>query len=103
MTHALFPPLIVSLLALVAPFFIMQPGMGAGIDAYAGFNRLYAADRKPGPIIEAACWSHARRIFSAKRSAVITRNAATFVRTDDSPDNLGHDVAASANFRDEPR
>jgi len=30
-------------------------------DAYAGFNRLYEAGRKPGPIIEAACWSHARR------------------------------------------
>lgn len=32
-------------------------------DAYAGFNRLYEAGRKPGPIIEAACWSHARRKF----------------------------------------
>jgi transposase len=32
-------------------------------DAYAGFNRLYAADRQPGPLIEAACWSHARRKF----------------------------------------
>jgi transposase len=32
-------------------------------DAYAGFNRLYAADRSPGPIIEAACWAHARRKF----------------------------------------
>jgi hypothetical protein len=32
-------------------------------DAYAGFNRLYAADRRPGPLIEAACWSHARRKF----------------------------------------
>jgi transposase len=32
-------------------------------DAYAGFNRLYAADRKPGPIIEAACWAHGRRKF----------------------------------------
>jgi transposase len=30
-------------------------------DAYAGFNRLYEVSRKPGPIIEAACWSHARR------------------------------------------
>jgi transposase len=30
-------------------------------DAYAGFNRLYAADRKPGPITEAGCWAHARR------------------------------------------
>jgi transposase len=30
-------------------------------DAYAGFNRLYAPDREPGPILEAACWAHARR------------------------------------------
>ena len=32
-------------------------------DAYAGFNRLYKADRKGGPIIEAVCWAHARRKF----------------------------------------
>jgi hypothetical protein len=32
-------------------------------DAYAGFNRLYAASRRPGPITEAACWSHSRRKF----------------------------------------
>jgi transposase len=32
-------------------------------DAYAGFNRLYDAGRKAGPIIEAACWAHARRKF----------------------------------------
>jgi transposase len=32
-------------------------------DAYAGFNRLYGAARKGGPIIEAACWAHARRKF----------------------------------------
>ncbi len=32
-------------------------------DAYAGFNRLYVAGRKPGPIVEAACWAHARRKF----------------------------------------
>ena len=32
-------------------------------DAYAGFNRLYEAGRKPGPVIEAACWAHARRKF----------------------------------------
>lgn len=32
-------------------------------DAYAGFNRLYEAGRRPGPIIEAACWAHARRKF----------------------------------------
>jgi len=32
-------------------------------DAYAGFNKLYEASRKPGPIIEAVCWAHARRKF----------------------------------------
>lgn len=32
-------------------------------DAYAGFKRLYADDRLPGPISEAACWAHARRKF----------------------------------------
>jgi len=32
-------------------------------DAYAGFNRLYEANRKPGPIFEAACWAHGRRKF----------------------------------------
>lgn len=30
-------------------------------DAYAGYNALYASDRKPGPITEAGCWAHARR------------------------------------------
>ena len=32
-------------------------------DAYAGFNRLYEQGRKPGPIVEAACWAHARRKY----------------------------------------
>ena len=32
-------------------------------DAYAGFNRLYAADRHPGPVTEASCWAHGRRKF----------------------------------------
>jgi transposase len=32
-------------------------------DAYAEFNRLYEADRKPGPITEASCWAHGRRKF----------------------------------------
>ena len=32
-------------------------------DAYAGFNRLYEADRKLGPITEASCWAHGRRKF----------------------------------------
>ena len=32
-------------------------------DAYSGYSRLYQPERKPGPIIEALCWSHARRKF----------------------------------------
>ncbi|MGE0700957.1 MAG: IS66 family transposase [Hyphomicrobiaceae bacterium] len=32
-------------------------------DAYAGYNRLYLPGRKPGPVTEALCWSHARRKF----------------------------------------
>jgi transposase len=34
-------------------------------DAYDGYNRLYQAGRSPGPILEAACWVHARRPFFA--------------------------------------
>ncbi len=30
-------------------------------DAYSGFNDLYDPDRRPGLIIEAACWAHGRR------------------------------------------
>ena len=30
-------------------------------DAYAGFNALYDARRRPEPVIEAACWAHGRR------------------------------------------
>ena len=32
-------------------------------DAYGGFNGLYDPKRSPGPITEAACWSHGRRKF----------------------------------------
>lgn len=32
-------------------------------DAYSGFNRLYEPGRQPGPIVEVACWAHARRYF----------------------------------------
>jgi hypothetical protein len=34
-------------------------------DAYGGYNQLYDIERAPGPILEAACWSHARRPFFA--------------------------------------
>ena len=32
-------------------------------DAYSGYGKLYDVVRRPGPIIEAACWAHARRKF----------------------------------------
>jgi len=32
-------------------------------DAFGGYNKLYEADRKPSPIMEAGCWVHARRPF----------------------------------------
>ena len=32
-------------------------------DAYAGYNELYEARRRPAPIQEAACWAHGRRKF----------------------------------------
>jgi hypothetical protein len=32
-------------------------------DAYSGSGRLYDDGRAPGPIVEAACWTHSRRKF----------------------------------------
>ena len=32
-------------------------------DAYGGYGKLYEPGRAPGPILEAACWAHARRKF----------------------------------------
>ena len=44
-------------------------------DAYAGFNALYAPDRKPGPITESGCWAHARRkLFEIADIASNARN-----------------------------
>jgi transposase len=34
-------------------------------DAFSGYNKLYEVDRKPGPIVPAGCWAHARRPFFA--------------------------------------
>jgi transposase len=48
-------------------------------DAYGGYGKLYEPDRSPGPIFEAACWSHARRKFFvlADIEASARRRAAT--------------------------
>ena len=62
-------------------------------DAYAGFTKLYEANRKGGPIIEAACWAHARRKFfdlarlskaspsSARSTAACHRSACACARS----------------------
>jgi len=42
-------------------------------DAYGGYNKLYEPNRSAGPIIEAACYAHARRKFF--ELADIARNA----------------------------
>ncbi len=52
-------------------------------DAYAGFNHLYEVPRKPAPIIEAACWAHARRkFFDLARINKAPIAAATVTRID---------------------
>jgi transposase len=61
-------------------------------DAYAGFNRLYEPQRKPGSILEAACWAHARRkLFelAAVRKAPI---AAEAVRRIDQLFKIEHEI-----------
>src|SRR6201993_4545999 len=32
-------------------------------DAYGGCNKIFTVTRKPGPLVEAACWVHTRRPF----------------------------------------
>ncbi len=50
-------------LASYAGLMQVCPERSRRADAYAGFNKLYEAGRKPGPIVEAVCWAHARRKF----------------------------------------
>lgn len=55
-------------------------------DAYTGYDALYVPGRKAGPILEAACWAHARRPFYKEARAngspvareVVTRMDAIF-------------------------
>jgi transposase len=40
------------------------------VDAYSGYNALFADGRKPGPIVEAACWAHGRcKLYELARLA----------------------------------
>jgi hypothetical protein len=46
-------------------------------DAYGGYAGLYDPGRQPGPLLEAACWAHARRPFflMADIEAAVRRKA----------------------------
>jgi len=49
-------------------------------DAYSGFNALYEANRKPGPITAVGCWAHARRyLFELADVASKARNNSSAV------------------------
>src|ERR1700745_1964617 len=54
-------------------------------DAFGGYNRLYEADRKPGQIVEAACWVHARRPGLLLRAAALHAGPTATERADRSP------------------
>jgi transposase len=46
-------------------------------DAYGGYTDLYAAERRPTPIIEASCWAHSRRkVFELADIEAATRKKA---------------------------
>ena len=49
-------------------------------DAFSGYNALYAKDRKPAPILEAARWAHGRRDFFDLAKLTKTPIAAEIVR-----------------------
>src|ERR1019366_2685902 len=49
-------------------------------DAYSGYGKLYEPGRKPGPILEAACWGHARRRAQGKKPPVISPLALEVIR-----------------------
>jgi transposase len=62
-------------------------------DAYAGFNRLYAPDRQPGPILEASCWAHARRKLYELAAVAKAPIAAEAVRRIDQLFAVERDIA----------
>jgi hypothetical protein len=42
-------------------------------DAYSGYNKLYEPDRKPSPILEAACWVQASMLARPATPHVLGR------------------------------
>jgi transposase len=69
-------------------------------DAYAGFDRLYHKARNPGPIVEAACWAHARRKFFDLARLIQAPIAAEAVRRIDELFAIERDInGLAANAR----
>ena len=66
-------------------------------DAYAGFGDLYAAGRKPGPITEAACWSHGRRKLFVLADVAKAPLAVEAVRRIDAVFNVERDINGLAS------
>ena len=50
-------------------------------DAYGGYTKLYEAARKPEPLVEAACWVHARRPFFQMADLATTARRTTQGKT----------------------
>ena len=65
-------------------------------DAYAGFNDLYLPAREPGPITEAACWSHARRKFFVLADTVKAPLALEAVRRIDAVFTIEREINGQA-------
>lgn len=65
-------------------------------DGYAGFDGLYETGRKPGPIVEVACWAHVRRKFFDVHQA----NGSAIAR--EALDRIGALYAIEAGIRGRP-
>jgi transposase len=79
-------------------------------DAYRGYGNFYEPGRRPGLILEAACWVHARRPFfvmadlasnacrnaRGKKPAVISPLALEAVRRIDAPFEIERAINARA-------
>jgi hypothetical protein len=61
-------------------------------DAYGGYGKPYEPGRTPGPILEAACWVHARRPL------FVTADLADNARRKGSGQEAGRDLAAGAGI-----
>src|SRR5207302_4833450 len=64
-------------------------------DAYGGYTKLYEAARKPEPLVEAACWVHARRPFL---SAPLVSDLERWLREQRPKLSRGNDLAKAMDY-----